>query len=218
MSSSHRRHGGCSGCGRSHSGSGVCQPFSNGVINCNRGPFLAIDADCIIPTRGAAARIPFASGTLATLTTDVAGLIATTSWIGFGSTVTGLGLVAGGNIDLGVAANEAFSVTEPGTLTAISASFTVATSIGAGTGTATVNARIYRAPAGSNIFSPTAANVNLAPVLTPATPAGTVLNGTASNFAVPVAAGDRLLMVFSMSGTTGATTAVGTASAGLSIV
>ncbi|MFJ7972379.1 exosporium glycoprotein BclB-related protein [Psychrobacillus sp. NPDC096389] len=188
----------------------------------NLGPFVAVDADCITPpvTR-AASVVPFSSGitTPVLLVTTIGGLVGTVSTIGFGTANVGVTL-AGGLIDLaGLTSSESFTVPRVGNVTAISANFNTLLAATVLTGTATIRAQIYRAPAGTNIFSPTAATVVLAPSLTAPVAAGQLSSGSASNFSVPVAPGDRLLMVFSTTATglTAAVTVAGFASAGITI-
>jgi len=84
-------------------------------------------------------------------------------------------------------------------------------------GTATVRAQIYRAVAGSNIFSPTDAFVDLAPALSTIA-IGTITFGTRNVTPVPVAAGDRLLMIFSLTSSGIVASVTGNASAGINIV
>ncbi|MFJ5769862.1 exosporium glycoprotein BclB-related protein [Psychrobacillus sp. NPDC093180] len=189
----------------------------------NLGPFVAVDADCIIPPAAGARSsvIPFSSGivTPIALVTTAGGLASTVSTLGFGSALTGISLV-GGLIDVtGLASSEAFTVPRAGNVTAISANFNTLLALTVLTGTATIRAQIFRAPAGSNIFSPTAATVLLAPPLTAPLAAGQLSSGSASGFSVPVAPGDRLLMVFSVTATglTAAVTVTGFASAGITI-
>ncbi|WP_336635614.1 exosporium glycoprotein BclB-related protein [Lysinibacillus fusiformis] len=199
---------GCSGNGH---GNGQCTAL---------GPFIGIDAACITPPAATGSIIPFSSGTIpVVLTSLISGLVGTVSLVGFGTSVPGVAL-AGVNIDLTSSlATEAFTVPRPGTITSIAAtiSATVALTL---TGTATVRAQIYRAVQGSNVFSPTAAFVDLTPALPLATLlAGAIASGNA-NVSVPVSTGDRLLMVFSIttSGATVLVTLAGNASAGITIV
>ncbi|WP_203247125.1 exosporium glycoprotein BclB-related protein [Sporosarcina beigongshangi] len=199
---------------------GCCgrQAPSNGSVNCTAlGPFRAIDAACIVPPALTGSIIPFASGATAVALTSLAGgLVGTPSLIGFGTAVPGV-FLAGNAIDLTGLINEAFSVPRPGLLTAISASFTLTAALTLAE-SATVSAEIYRAPAGSNTFTPTGVRVDLAPTLTPLITVGTTLSGASSNFApVPVAVGDRLLMVFTLGGSVLAGAVTGTASAGVTI-
>jgi len=221
MNSNNFKLHGCSGCGGSggsrHGNSG-CVRVNTGQINCNAGPFTAIDVECINPnpSAGRGAIIPFASGAVpVTLTSLAGGLVGIPFFIGFGTAVPSP-VVLGLTINLTGLINEAFSVPRPGSITAISASFTTTAALTVGE-TATVNAQIYRAPAGSNIFTPTGASVNLAPPLGGLV-IGTTIFGASSTFPpVSVAVGDRLLMVYSLSGSTLAATAIGTASAGITI-
>ncbi|MFE3575313.1 exosporium glycoprotein BclB-related protein [Lysinibacillus sp. NPDC059133] len=181
------------------------------------GPFEAIEAACITTPPATGSIIPFASGIVPVILTSVlGGAIGTVSMVGFGTSIPGVTLT-GTNIDLTAATGtEAFSVPRAGTITSISASLsaTVALTL---TGTATVRAQIYRAVAGSNVFSPTTAFVDLAPALSTIA-IGTITFGTANVAPVPVAAGDRLLMVFSVTSSGIVTTITGNASAGINIV
>jgi len=224
---------GCFGCGRSRSGRshsgrsnfgncGCCQPSNNGQIDCrNLGPFVAIDADCIIPRANTGSIIAFSSGIVPVVLASVAGgLVTTGAQVGFGTSIPATPItLTGTTIDLTGLLSEAFSVPRTGAITAISASFTATVALAAFTGTATVNAQIYRAPAGSDIFTATGASVDLTPSLTGlAVAVGTTFSGSSSNFApVPVAVGDRLLMVFTLRGTTVIAALEGNASAGITI-
>jgi len=183
------------------------------------GPFEAIEAACITTPPATGSIIPFSSGIVPVVITAIAGgAIGTVSMVGFGTSIVGVTLV-GTTIDLTSALTgmEAFSVPRAGTITSISATLSAtlaATLVG---GTATVRAQIYRAPAGSNIFSPTDAFVDLAPALSTIA-VGTITFGTRNVTPVPVAAGDRLLMVFSLTSTGIVASVTGNASAGINIV
>ncbi|AWE09325.1 hypothetical protein DCE79_16425 [Lysinibacillus sp. 2017] len=202
---------GCSGC--------------SGHVRCGNpcfslGPFRAGNSVC--PPINTGSIIPFSSGTsVVTLTTGATGAIATVTAIGFGTAVPGITPAADGTITLPAlpaVTTEAFNVPRAGTITAISATFTETTEVTlapAGS-TATITARIYRAPAGSSVFTPTNAFVNLTPTVTGTVVAGTTYQGTTSAN-VPVLAGDRLLMVFSVAGTAAALTLTGSATAGITI-
>lgn len=205
---------------------GVKMCMNNSMCGCssnnneceNLGPFLAIDAACITTPAPTGSIIPFSSGvTPVALVTAGSGLIASVSLVGFGTSVPGI-LLAGINIDLtSTAVTEAFTVPRPGTITSISATISATAALTL-TGTATVRAQIYRAVPGSNVFSPTAAFVDLVPNLPLATLlVGAIASGNA-NVSVPVNTGDRLLMVFSMTTTGVAATLAGNASAGINIV
>lgn len=203
-------NGGC-GCS-SRSGSMDCPNF---------GPFLAIDAACIPPFQPAAdgSIIPFSSGvTPVVLTSLVTGLIATPSLIGFGSAVPGVTLV-GTTLDLSGVVTEAFTVPRAGSITGLSASFSATAAVTL-IGNTTVTATIYRAPAGSTVYTATDATVNLAPAFTGAIALGATAFGSGSFAPVPVAVGDKLVMVYSITtaGVGVAQVLTGTASAGITIV
>ncbi|MFJ5767484.1 exosporium glycoprotein BclB-related protein [Lysinibacillus sp. NPDC093210] len=201
-----------SGCGcSSRSGNMECQNF---------GPFLAIDAACLPPlqptTEGSI--IPFSSGiTPVVLTSLVTGLIATPSLIGFGTAVPGVTLL-GETLDLSGVVTEAFTVPRAGNITGLSASFSTTLAVTL-IGSTTVTATIYRAPAGSTVYTATTATVNLAPPFTGVIALGTTAFGSGSFAPVPVTAGDKLVMVYSITtaGVAVAQVLTGTASAGITI-
>lgn len=175
-----------------------CKPGNN-MKQKEIGPFIAIDAGSLTPlTAGAASRIPFSSGNNpSSLFTNAGGLPTDGTLLGFGSS-RAVGLT-GASIDLTTAlGTEAFSISQAGNITSISASYTVMNAF-LTAGTVTIRAQIYRATAGSNIFNPTNAFVDLAPLTTIVI--GTITNATVNLAPVPVAAGDLLLMVFSASAT-----------------
>ncbi|WP_155593317.1 exosporium glycoprotein BclB-related protein [Lysinibacillus cavernae] len=202
-----------------------CSGKGHGNGECNAlGPFVAIDAACIVPQPPAqltgGSIIAFSSGIVPVILTSTAGLITTVSLVGFGSSVPGVSL-AGINIDLtALGFTEAFTVPRAGTITSIAATFASTIALALTAGTATVRAQIYRAAVGSNTFSPTTAVVDLAPALSLVTLGiGTLASGNA-NVSVPVTTGERLLMVFSTT-TTGLAALValeGNASAGITIL
>jgi len=196
---------GCSGNGH---GNGECSAL---------GPFVAIDAACITPPVATGSLIPFASGTVPVILVSLAtGLVDTVSLVGFGTSIPGVSLV-GTNIDLSaLVGTEAFSVSRAGSITSISATFSATVGVTI-IGSATVRAQVYHAVAGSNVFTPTTAFVDLAPALSTVV-LGTLASGTANVTPVPVSAGDRLLMVFSVTSTGVLTTLTGNASAGITIV
>ena len=204
-------------------------PMSNSGCGCSSkgmechalGPFLAVDAACITPSQPATGGsiIPFSSGvTPVVLTSLVTGLIATPSLIGFGTAVPGVTLV-GNTLNLSGVVTEAFTVPRAGSITGLSASFSATVAI-ALVGSTTVTATIYRAPAGSTTYTATDATVNLAPAFTGAIALGATAFGSGSFAPVTVSAGDKLVMVYSIT-TTGVAVAqvlTGTASAGITIV
>ncbi|CAM5190228.1 BclB domain-containing protein OS=Lysinibacillus sphaericus OX=1421 GN=LS41612_01905 PE=4 SV=1 [Lysinibacillus sphaericus] len=152
------------------------------------------------------------------LTSLVTGRTATPSLIGFGTAVPGVTLV-GNTLDLSGVVTEAFTVPRAGSITGLSASFSATVAI-ALVGSTTVTATIYRAPAGSTTYTATDATVNLAPAFTGAIALGATAFGSGSFSPVAVSAGDKLIMVYSIT-TTGVAVAqvlTGTASAGITIV
>lgn len=188
------------------------------------GPFRATNTIC--PPRNTGSVIPFSSGTAAlAFATTATGLVGTGGIIGFGTSVSAVPITTsatGNTLTLPTAAGttEAFSVPRAGSITAISASYTPTTAVTVPAGaTAVIRAQVYRAPAGSNVFTATGAYVDLTPALTGTVAVGTTLQGTADVSSVPVAPGDRLVMVFTVSGTgiTAPLTVTGAATAGITI-
>jgi len=186
--------------------------------NCvNLGPFRAVRPGCTPPNTGSI--IPFSSGIVdAVLTTLAGGLVGTGSLIGFGTSVPSISIL-GNTIDLSGIATEAFVVPRNGSITAISASFTELAGLDLGLGSLSVTAQIYRAPAGSSVFTATNARVTLTPPFTGLITLGQTSYGSANVPPVPVAQGDRLVMVYSVAGTgvTLAAALTGSASAGITI-
>jgi len=202
----------------------MCGCSSNNNVCENFGPFLAVDAACITnPPAATGSIIPFSSGIVPVeLAVLASGLIGTGSIVGFGTSIPDVTIGNTINITtdiLGGVVTEAFSAPRAGTITSISASLTTLATV-AIFGSVTVRAQIYRAVAGSNVFSPTTAFVDLAPPLA-SIALGTITFNTRDVTPVQVAAGDLLLMVFSASssgtGTLGFTV-TGAASAGINIV
>lgn len=79
MNSNNFKLHGCSGCGGSggsRHGSSGCFRVDTGHVNCNLGPFRAIDAACIIPTANTGSIIPFASGLVPVALTSLVGGLA----------------------------------------------------------------------------------------------------------------------------------------------
>ncbi|QDQ00974.1 hypothetical protein FOH38_11160 [Lysinibacillus fusiformis] len=203
-----------------HCGCGCSSKHNN---ECNAlGPFIAVDAACIQPPPPNTARgsiIAFSSGiTTVELATVLNGAISVPSLIGFGSATPGV-VIAGTTIDLSAIVTEAFAVPRAGNITAISASFNAFVTAGI-VGSTTIRAQIYRAPAGSNMYTATNAFVDLAPAITGPISLGETAFNSADVSPVPVAVGDKLLMVYSIVATSGITVAqtiTGTASAGITI-
>jgi BclB C-terminal domain-containing protein len=152
-------------------------------------------------------------------------LIETGTLVGFGSSADGISLI-GGTIDLtgtalGPLINFAFSVPRAGTITSIAGYFSATLVAPPLIGTvATITATLYISTTPNNTFTPLT-SVALTPTFTGAIAIGTITNGIVTGLAIPVAAEDRLLMVFSATATGGvplATAITGYASAGVTIV
>ncbi|MEK4434104.1 exosporium glycoprotein BclB-related protein [Paenibacillus sp. FSL K6-2862] len=175
-------------------------------------------------TAGAGAIIPYASGLPVALTTVLGGLLNTSSLVGFGNSASGVS-VNGGIIDLtgaaGTLLNFAFSASHAGTITSLAAYFSTTAGLSLVGSTITITAQLFRSTTPNNSFTAVpGAVVTLTPSLTGVLALGTISSGLTTGLSIPVAAGDRLLMVFSASVTAGidvATTLAGYASGGLSI-
>lgn len=209
------------GCGGNNFIGSCVNMDNNGRNRCRQlGPIRAVDEECLPPAGlGRGTIIPYASGaTPVALAAAVGTTLAVPFLIGFGTAFPGV-LLANGTIDLSdaVAAlnNEAFVVPRDGTITSLYASFTILAAVTLGAEDAII-AEVYRAPEGSDIFSPTGVRVSLAPEVPGLIAIGTVLSGsTGAN--LPVVAGERLLLVYSIGGTSLITAVTGTASAGMAI-
>ncbi|WP_275445962.1 exosporium glycoprotein BclB-related protein [Paenibacillus sp. ACRSA] len=173
---------------------------------------------------GSGAIIPYASGLPVALTTVLGGLLNTSSLVGFGNSAIGIS-INGGIIDLtgaaGTLLNFAFSASRAGTITSLAAYFSTTAGLSLVGSTVTITAQLFRSTAPNNSFTAVpGALVTLAPPLTGVLTLGTISSGLTTGLSIPVAAGDRLLMVFSASVTAGidvATTVAGYASGGLNI-
>ncbi|GGH34720.1 hypothetical protein GCM10007423_25800 [Dyadobacter endophyticus] len=150
---------------------------------------------------GGGAIIPYASGAPIVMTTILGGLVGTTSVLGFGTSATGISLI-GGTIDATALTNFAYSVPRNGTITSISGFFSNTVALALIGSTLTIQAELYAAPAGSNVFLPVpGAVVTLAPGLTGIASIGTTATGTTTGLSIPVLAGSRLLLVYSTTAT-----------------
>ncbi len=172
---------------------------------------------------GSGAIIPFATGPVATMTTVAAGTTGIAAFgfaPGFGFSTDPVAItVAGTTVDLtGVLETTAFTMPRDGTLTSIAANFTAAAALALPGTSVTVQAQVYtNTNPANNIFTAVpGAIVTLTPPL-----AGINQNssGLVTGLNIPLAAGTRVLLVFSSTatGTTLVTSVTGTASAGLGI-
>ncbi|WP_201024328.1 exosporium glycoprotein BclB-related protein, partial [Sporosarcina koreensis] len=168
--------------------------------------------------------IPFASGIPVALTTLVGGAAGTGGLIGFGNSAPTLSAL-GANIDLtgtiaGPLTNFAFSFPRAGTITSISAYFSVTAGLSLALGSITITAQLYQSTTPNNIFTPIpGAIVTLTPSLAGLISLGAITGGITTNLNIAVTPQTRLLMVFSATanGLTIATTIAGYASAGVVI-
>ena len=175
---------------------------------------------------GSSTIIPYASGLPVTLTTIAGGLVGTTALVGFGNSANGVSIL-GGNIDLsgasivaGTPINMAFSAPRDGTITAISAYFSVTTALSITGTTVTITAQLYRSTTPNNTFTAVpGAVVTLAPALTGLLAIGASSNGLITGLNIPVTSQTRLLLVFSATATglSLAQTIIGYASGGVAI-
>jgi BclB C-terminal domain-containing protein len=167
---------------------------------------------------GSSAIIPFSSGGPVVLTGLVGNLIGTTSLVGFGGNFGGVSLV-GGNINLiggsGIASNFAFVVPRNGTITSLSAFFSVVIGLSLLT-PINITAQLFAsATPNSNTFSPVAGgivNMTLPGIIS----VGDTVSATTTGLNIPVTQGTRLLMVFSATSAL-AVALTGYASSGLAI-
>ncbi|WP_311768588.1 exosporium glycoprotein BclB-related protein, partial [Paenibacillus sp. JGP012] len=173
---------------------------------------------------GSGAIIPYASGLPVSLTTVLGGLLNTSSLVGFGNSATGI-TVSGGIIDLtgapGTLLNFAFSASRAGTITSLVAYFSTTAGLSLVGSTITITGQLFRSTTPDNTFTAVpGAVVTLTPALTGVVSLGTISSGLTTGLSISVAAGDRLLMVFSASVTAGidvTSTIAGYASGGLTI-
>ncbi|MBG9455905.1 hypothetical protein ABE61_18070 [Lysinibacillus sphaericus] len=170
-------------------------------IECeNIGPFVAKDINLEIENgeeNDSGSIIPFSSGITTSVVSRGPDFGFTSSLIGFGTAVNGVTILDDNTINLTGTLSEAFSAPRNSNITAISATFNAFINFNL-IEVATITAQIFRAPAGSNIFTPTNARIDLSP---PATNLGFISFGSTDIEPVPVSAGDFLLMVFYISST-----------------
>jgi BclB C-terminal domain-containing protein len=168
--------------------------------------------------------ITYASNLPVTLTTIAGGLAGTGALIGFGNSVSGI-TISAGTIDItggiGISLNLGFTAPRNGTIKSISTFFSTAAALSLIGSTVTVKAQLYKSNSiNSNVFSPvTGTLVALSPGLTGILSAGTTCTDILTGLSIPVTAQSRYLLVFSASasGLSLITTAIGYASAGISI-
>jgi BclB C-terminal domain-containing protein len=150
-------------------------------------------------------------------------LASTVGLVGFGNSAPTI-LIAGNSIDLtggaGTLLNFAFSVPRDGIITSIAAFFSTTSALSLLDSTVTVSAQLFGTPVPSNTLTAIpGTEVALSPPLTGSLAIGQPLDGLLTDLAVPVTAGTRLLLGFTIT-TTGLTlvnTVAGYGSAGITI-
>ncbi|NMO94597.1 exosporium glycoprotein BclB-related protein [Paenibacillus lemnae] len=147
---------------------------------------------------GAGAIIPFASGFPPVLFTLANGLPDTVAISGFGFS-SPLVLQGGLVVLLNSGFQFAFNIPRAGTITDISASFSVAENIALDGAIVSITARLYRGLPDSNTFSPDPIAFTILGPLTGDVTLGTVVTGSTNGIVVPTTVNERLLMVFSIS-------------------
>ncbi|MDU6337567.1 MAG: exosporium glycoprotein BclB-related protein [Clostridium sporogenes] len=165
---------------------------------------------------GASAIIPFASGGPVALVTVLGGLANTGALLGFGSSFPGV-TVSAGTITLSPTVSDfAFVAPRTGTITSLAGFFSATVGV---TLLSPVQIRltIYTAPAASNTFTPVGTPLLLTPALG-VIAIGTTASGITAE-AIPVAAGDKILLVADSDtlGVSLASTVTGYVSAGIAI-
>ncbi|MDJ1477870.1 exosporium glycoprotein BclB-related protein, partial [Bacillus sp. LS15-K4] len=163
---------------------------------------------------GGGAIIPFASGT--TPSALVNALIANTgTLLGFGFSQPGVALTGGTSITLALGVGDyAFVAPRAGTITSL-AGFFSATAALAPLSPVQVQIQILTAPAASNTFTVQGAPLLLAPAF-----AVIAIGATASGIipeAIPVAAGDKILLYVSLTAASPIAAVAGFVSAGINI-
>ncbi|WP_242268395.1 exosporium glycoprotein BclB-related protein [Bacillus cereus group sp. BfR-BA-01352] len=164
---------------------------------------------------GGGAIIPFASGT--TPSALVNALIANTgTLLGFGFSQPGVALTGGTSITLALGVGDyAFVAPRAGTITSL-AGFFSATAALAPISPVQVQIQILTAPAASNTFTVQGAPLLLTPAF-----AAIAIGSTASGIipeAIPVAAGDKILLYVSLTAASPIAAVAGFVSAGINIV
>jgi collagen type I alpha len=166
--------------------------------------------------------LPYASGAPVTVTTLVSGLAGTVALVGFGNSISGIGLT-GAVVNLtggtGINLNYGFAMPRSGVIKSISAIFSNVAALNLIGTTVTLRAQLYSSTAG-NTFNPVpGASVTLSPGLTGVVALGNTFSGSITGLSISVTSDTRLLLVISAtaSGLSLINTAVGYVSAGVSL-
>lgn len=148
---------------------------------------------------GAGAIIPFASGLPVNMTSIVGGLAGLPAFVGFGTGFSGVQILSSTINLVGETSSLAFSVPRDGTITAISATASVAAALSIGLTDIEITAQLYQSTAPDNSFAAVpGAIVTLAPTLSGIISIGDFASGITTGLSIPVTAETRLLLVFSI--------------------
>ncbi len=169
--------------------------------------------------------IPFASGSIPlSLDSAADGTIGIGGIIGFGDSTVTITPITTPPINLVAVGNFAFAMPRNGSITGVSAFFSVTGADAGVVSSVIVTAQLYESTTpGSNLFSPIPGTaVTLAPALPVAgglITAGTTTEGILTDLDIPVTAQTRIIMVFSITapGAVAAASVAGYASGGVSI-
>lgn len=185
---------------------GTSGPTGLTGANGNVGPTGVTGATGVVGTTGATgaagnfqsgAIIPFASGNTTALSFASGGGVDTVSILSFGMHVDDVSLQIDGTINLGSRSNEAFSLSEDATITAIAAYFSTNFALDLTGTTASITAQLYASSVPNNIFTAIpGASVTLSPSFTGIVSVGTVASGLVTGLSIDVTAGTRLILVF----------------------
>lgn len=200
----------------------LCGFFSEDYFDPSKKPILTVTFKTGATGNGSI--IPYSSGDPISMTTIEGGLAGTPGFVGFGNSAPGRSSL-GSTIDLtgspGTSLNFAYSVPRDGTITSITAYFSITAGLSLVGSTVTITAQLYSSATPDNTFTPVAGTaVTLSPALTGIISLGTNSNGILSGLSIPITAQTRLLMVFfsTAAGLSLINTIQGYASAGVSIV
>ena len=148
----------------------------------------------------AVAIVPLCAGNVLCLTSQENGLAAVPGLLGGACSAVGAGALGGG-IDLGGDAGIALPIPRDCLIRSVSAHFSVSGELRLTGSAITVHARLFSA-AGSNRFTPlSGTELTFAPLLRGKVVRGRHLSAKANELSVRIAAGTRLLVVFSITGT-----------------
>ena len=139
--------------------------------------------------------IPCAPGNVVSLNANNDGSTSNAAALGFKNSNSNI-FYTGGNINLSSSINFAFSMPGDGNISSVSAQFNNTNFVSVAGSPLYINAQLFNAPVGSNVFTATASQVTLFPFYTGVVLVGSVSSGIATGLNIAVTAQDRLLLVF----------------------